>query len=205
MNELELYNKLNEITETADYSLIFENDDERARQIAEHRSWLRSIRHERPQPAIPYKVGIYIRYFNQTKYDNYLSYHKKQFTDTVALCPNWTLVDFYIDEGSTAPNIESAPELRRLIEDCFDGKVDLIITQKVSNMSKKTAEITLLSRILAAQKHPVGIYFISEDIFTLASYYQDDLHDPEFFPTQDWKTLPDEDDEEVRLLSDDRQ
>lgn len=205
MNELELYNKLNEITETADYSLIFENDDERARQIAEHRSWLRSIRHERPQPSISYKVGIYIRYFNQTKYDNYLSYHKKQFTDTVALCPNWTLVDFYIDEGSTAPNIESAPELRRLIEDCFDGKVDLIITQKVSNMSKKTAEITLLSRILAAQKHPVGIYFISEDIFTLASYYQDDLHDPEFFPTSDWKILPDEDDEEVRLLSDDRQ
>ncbi|MBO4347210.1 MAG: recombinase family protein [Lachnospiraceae bacterium] len=205
MNELELYNKLNEITETADYSLIFENDDERARQIAEHRSWLRSIRHERPQPSISYKVGIYIRYFNQTKYDNYLSYHKKQFTDTVALCPNWTLVDFYIDEGSTAPNIESAPELRRLIEDCFDGKVDLIITQKVSNMSKKTAEITLLSRILAAQKHPVGIYFISEDIFTLASYYQDDLHDPEFFPASDWKTLPDEDDEEVRLLSDDRQ
>ena len=205
MNELELYNKLNEITETADYSLIFENDDERVRQIAEHRSWLRSIRHERPQPSIPYKVGIYIRYFNQTKYDNYLSYHKKQFTDTVALCPNWTLVDFYIDEGSTAPNIESAPELRRLIEDCFDGKVDLIITQKVSNMSKKTAEITLLSRILAAQKHPVGIYFISEDIFTLASYYQDDLRDPEFFPTPDWKTLPDEDDEKVRLLSDDRQ
>ena len=205
MNELELYNKLNEITETADYSLIFENDDERARQIAEHRSWLRSIRHERPQPSISYKVGIYIRYFNQTKYDNYLSYHKKQFTDTVALCPNWTLVDFYIDEGSTAPNIESAPELRRLIEDCFDGKVDLIITQKVSNMSKKTAEITLLSRILAAQKHPVGIYFISEDIFTLASYYQDDLHDPEFFPASDWKTLPDDDNEEVRLLSDDRQ
>ena len=205
MNELELYNKLNEITETADYSLIFENDDERTRQIAEHRSWLRSIRHERPQPSIPYKVGIYIRYFNQTKYDNYLSYHKKQFTDTVALCPNWTLVDFYIDEGSTAPNIESAPELRRLIEDCFDGKVDLIITQKVSNMSKKTAEITLLSRILAAQKHPVGIYYISEDIFTLASYYQDDLRDPEFFPTPDWKTLPDEDDEKVRLLSDDRQ
>ena len=205
MNELELYNKLNEITETADYSLIFENDDERAGQIAEHRSWLRSIRHERPQPSISYKVGIYIRYFNQTKYDNYLSYHKKQFTDTVALCPNWTLVDFYIDEGSTAPNIESAPELRRLIEDCFDGKVDLIITQKVSNMSKKTAEITLLSRILAAQKHPVGIYFISEDIFTLASYYQDDLHDPEFFPASDWKTLPDEDNEEVRLLSDDRQ
>ena len=205
MNELELYNKLNEITETADYSLIFENDDERARQIAEHRSWLRSIRHERPQPSISYKVGIYIRYFNQTKYDNYLSYHKKQFTDTVALCPNWTLVDFYIDEGSTAPNIESAPELRRLIEDCFDGKVDLIITQKVSNMSKKTAEITLLSRILAAQQHPVGIYFISEDIFTLASYYQDDLHDPEFFPASDWKTLPDEDNEEVRLLSDDRQ
>ena len=31
----------------------------------------------------------------------------------------------------------------------------------------------------------IGIYFISEDIFTLASYYQEDMQDTYFFP-DDW-------------------
>ena len=145
----------------------------------------------------------YIRYFNQTKYDNYLSYHKKQFADTVALCPKWTLVDFYIDEGATAPNMENAPEWSRLLCDAMSGKVDLIITQKVSNVSKKMPEVTFCSRILAKQKHPVGIYFISEDIFTLASYYTDDRKDAFFLPTPDWQLLPDSE-EEIRGALHDR-
>ena len=72
----------------------------------------------------------------------------------MALCPNWELVDFYIDEGATAPNMESAKEWCRLLSDCFAGKVDLIITQKVSNVSKKHYEITILSRLLAALEKP---------------------------------------------------
>ena len=121
-----------------------------------------------------------IRYFNQTKYENYLDFHIKQFEETMALCVNWELVGFYIDEGSTPPNMESAPEWCRLLDDCMSGKVDLIITQKVSNVSKKSHEISLCARLLAQQEHPVGIYFISEDIFTLASYYLEDMKDPYF-------------------------
>ena len=83
----------------------------------------------------------------------------------------------------------------------MDGKVDLIITQKVSNVSRIPEEISLCARMLAAQPHPVGIYFISEDIFTLASYYLADLRDKEFMPSEDWKVLP-EDTETDRLLHD---
>ena len=176
MDEVEIFNKMNQIVESPQLDLLFE-DNERAQKIAEHRSWLRSIRHEVPSTAKHYKVGIYIRYFNQTKYDNYLYYHKKQFSDTMALCPNWEFVGFYIDTGSNAPNMENAPEWSRLIQDCFDGKVDLIITQKISNVTKKMHEIIFLSRILAALPHPVGIYFISEDLFTTATYYREDLDD----------------------------
>ena len=130
MSEIDIFEKMNEIATTPQFSLIFGENSEQARKIAEHRDWLKSIRHERPNTEVPFKVGIYIRYFNQTRYDNYLAYHKKQFADTVALCPKWTLVDFYIDEGSTAPNMETAPAWSQLLEDCFDGKIDLIITQK---------------------------------------------------------------------------
>ena len=83
-------------------------------------------------------------------YENYLSAHKKQFLDTLALCPKWDFVGFYVDEGSTAPNMETAPEWSRLLQDCYDGKVDLVITQKASNISKKLSELAFCTRLLAA-------------------------------------------------------
>lgn len=182
MQELDVFQRMNEIAEVADKTMLLGYSTERARRLAEHKEWLRNIRRERPNPATPYRIGVYIRYYNQTKYENYLEYHKKQFADTIALCPNWTLVDFYIDEGAVAPNMESAKEWCRLLNDCLSQRVNLIITQKVSNVSRKDYEITFLSRILAEQEQPVGIYFISEDLFTLASYYREDMQDTEFLP-----------------------
>ena len=189
MSEVDIYQKLTEIEEAPRFSMIFGDSSDRSDKISEHRLWLQSIRKEHPLPATPYRVGVYIRYFNQTKDENYLDYHIKNFEDTLALCPKWTLVDFYIDEGATAPNMESAPEWCRLLDDCFDGKVDLIITQKVSNVSKKSQEITFVSLLLASLDKPVGIYFISEDIFTLASYYKADIQDKDFLP-EGFQVLP---------------
>ena len=157
--------------------------------LARHRLWLDSIQHECPMPYTPYKIGVYIRYFNQTKYENYLEKHIQQYMDDIALCPRWTLVDFYVDEGSTAPHMEYSKEWCRLLEDCLTEKVDLIVTQKVSNVSSDWKETAFIARMLAAQEHPVGIYFISEDIFTLASYYQSDLRDTGLLP-DGWQTLP---------------
>ena len=186
MDQLDIFNKLSIISQTpADGQM-----GKRAMMVAEHRNWLKTIRRERPNTATHYKVGIYIRYFNQTKYENYLDFHIKQFKDTIALCPQWELVDIYIDNGATPPNMESAPEWSRLLDDASSGKVDLIITQKVSNVSKKMHEVTFCARMLASLKHPVGMYFISEDIFTLASYYKNDMKDPFFLPSPDWKLLP---------------
>ena len=199
MDEIDVFNKLESLMVGSPLSQA--TDSEQAKKIADHRAWLRSIRHERPSTQASYRIGVYIRFFNQTKYQDYLEYHKKQFSDTVALCPNWTLVDFYIDHGSTAPNMETAPEWSRLVQDCFAGRVDLIITQKVSNVTRKPIEITILAGLLAAQKHPVGIYFISEDIFTLASYYQEYMRDTYLLPRPDWQVLPDDDEPEDEHLS----
>lgn len=154
-----------------------------------HRIWLKSIRHEYPSATKSYQIGVYIRFFNQTKHENYLEHHKKQFVDTIALCPEWELVDFYIDYGSSAPNMESSPAWCKLLDDCFAGKIDLIITQKVSNICRDMSELALCARLLAAQTPPIGIYIISEDIFTLATYYQGDLKDPFFLANQEVPTI----------------
>ena len=154
-------------------------------RITAHRTWLQSIPRERPDPARRYRIGVYIRYFNQTRHSGYLE-------DTVALCPNWELVDFYVDEGAAAPSMASAPAWCRLLEDCSAGKVDLILTQKISNVSRRPLEMTFCAKLLARQEHPVGIYFISEDIFTLASYYTADPADGLFQPPPDRQVLPEE-------------
>lgn len=158
-------------------------------KLAKHQLWMNSMPHEYPMPYTPYKIGVYIRYYNQTRYENYLEKHLQQYMDDIALCPQWTLVDFYVDEGQTAPHMEYSKEWCRLLEDCFTGRVDLIVTQKISNVSSDWHEMAFVARMLAAQEHPIGIYFISEDIFTLASYYQSDLRDEGLFPAS-WQMLP---------------
>ena len=165
--------------------------DPMRKEVARHRLWMESIQHEYPMPYVPYKIGVYIRYYNQTKHLDYIEKHKLQYRDDIALCPAWKLVDFYIDCGMTAPRMENAKSWCRLLEDCLSGKVDLIVTQKVSNVSNDPREISFIARILASQKHPVGIYFISEDIFTLASYYSKDLNDANLLP-DGWDVLPED-------------
>lgn len=177
-----------------------ETDSELRDRIRRHKQWLDTIPHEYPMPYTPYHIGIYIRYFNQTKYENYLDYHKKEFTDTIGLCPRWQLVDFYVDEGISAPSMENSKEWCRLLGDCFSGRVNLIVTQKVSNVSRRPEEVAFVSCILAAQQNPVGIYFISEDLFTLSSYYQHDLHEKGFLP-DGWHVLP-QDDLDIPILED---
>lgn len=188
MREMELYSKFRTLSESPAPLCA---DDKRAQEIALHKIWLQAIRRERPSTEKQFKIGVYIRYFNQTKYSDYLSCHKKQFQDTIELCPAWELIGFYVDEGSTPPNMESAPQWSQLLQDCVEGKINLIITQKISNVSKKCREIDLCARLLAQQKPPVGIYFISEDIFTLASYYFEDMRDTHFLPDLSWKPLTD--------------
>jgi len=202
MSDLIKKGESDEIEVMPSFNFLLETETEKQTMIAEHRAWLKSIKHERPLPQHPFKVAVYIRYFNQTKHDDYLEYHKQQFLKTIALCPNWDFMGFYVDEGGTAPNMENAEAWSQLLQECYEGKVDLIITQKTSNISKNYVELSFCVRILAALAKPVGIYFISEDIFTLASYYRDDLKDTFFLPGSEWQQLPDDNPDVRGMLHD---
>lgn len=193
-----------EVTDRHEYINILRRhiqDNPKRALMARHRMWMDNLVHEYPMPYIPYRIGVYIRYYNQTRHENYIEKHKQQFIDDIAMCPKWELVDFYIDKGMAAPHMENSKEWCRLLQDCFSGRVNLIVTQKVSSVSSDPDEMTFLSRVLAAQKRPVGIYFISEDIYTLASYYTQDLHQGGLLP-EGWKILP-EDEIDRELMGND--
>jgi hypothetical protein len=72
MEELDVMSKLSNVFG----SLMQPNKDGAyIEKINKHKQWLATIRHEHPSPHKKYKIGVYIRYFNQTKYDDYLKYH----------------------------------------------------------------------------------------------------------------------------------
>ena len=131
------------------------------RMLARHKLWLESLQHEYPSPYAHYRIGVYIRFFNQTRYDNYLLFHKQEYIDTIALCPNWTLVDFYVDEGQTAPYMENAREWSRLLQDCLDRKIDLIhkgMLQPFFGQVRCCAGVALLVFVIASPyESAVGI------------------------------------------------
>lgn len=92
MEELNVFDKLTAIATPTQLTLF--GDSDRSRAIAEHKAWLQSIRHERPNTESNYKIGIYIRYFNQTKYEDYLSYHKNSLTTPSPFARNGNLSIF---------------------------------------------------------------------------------------------------------------
>ena len=101
--ELEVFKKLAEAEVTPDFSVPFTGNYEADQQIVEHKAWLKTIRHEQPSPRRHYRVGIYIRYFNQTKHDNYLEYHIRQYQDK-SILPELRVIDSGVLKGFVTIN-----------------------------------------------------------------------------------------------------
>ena len=155
---------------------------EKTDRLAEYRASMLTRKRERPNPNLHLRVAVYIRYFNTTEHENYLDVIKSRYDTVFSVCKNWEFVGFYVDEGATAPVMERAEAWSKLLCDCMDNKIDLIVTKKISDVSKIIPEMTICARMLAALEHPVAIYFESNDVFTGASYFQNDLHDKDFLP-----------------------
>lgn len=56
-----------------------------------------------------------------------------------------------------------------MIEDCKQGKIDLIVTKSVSRFARNTLDCLEYVRELKNLPNPVGIFFETENIYTLDS------------------------------------
>jgi len=78
--------------------------------------------------------------------------------------PEWAFAGLYYDEGITGTKKEKRPELLRMITDCEDRKIDLIVTKSISRFARNTTDCLELVRKLLALN--VFIYFEKENINT---------------------------------------
>ena len=92
---------------------------------------------------------------------------KNHYTDLVSRRPDWNLTDIYADEGISGTSLQHRNEFLRMINDCNDGKVDLIVTKSVSRFARNIIDCIGYIRKLKSMKSPIGVFFETENIYTL--------------------------------------
>lgn len=120
---------------------------------------------ENLDPNRPRRVGIYARVSTQHEAQIHALKNQLQwYSEELKKHPNWTVVDYYIDEGITGTQARKRKDFLRMIEDAEQGKIDLIVTREVSRFSRNAKETLAYSQDLEAIG--VEIYFISQDIWS---------------------------------------
>ncbi len=115
------------------------------------------------------RVGIYARVSTDNiQQTSSYELQKNYYEDMVARNPNWELVGIYADEGISGTSLDHRDEFVRLIKDCMDGKIDLIITKSVSRFARNTEDCLHYVRMLTNKKPPTGVLFEAEGIYTLS-------------------------------------
>ena len=92
---------------------------------------------------------------------------RNHYLDVVNRNPSWTLVDIYADEGISGTSLAHRDAFMRMMKDCGDGRIDLIVTKSVSRFARNIIDCISYVRQLKAMKPPIGIYFETESIYTL--------------------------------------
>lgn len=92
---------------------------------------------------------------------------KNNYEDMVHQKENWELVDIYADEGLSGTSLKHRDSFVRMIEDCKAGKIDLIVTKSVSRFARNILDCIGYVRKLKNMSPPIGIYFETENIYTL--------------------------------------
>lgn len=87
---------------------------------------------------------------------------KNHYHDYVGQHPNWKLVGIYADEGISGTSLHNRKEFVRMIEDCKNGRIDLIITKSISRFARNQVDFGKHVRDLKNRKPPIGVIFESE-------------------------------------------
>ena len=82
-------------------------------------------------------------------------------THQVYRLPQWSLADIYMDFASGA-GVDNRSEFQRMIEDCVNGKIKLVLTKSISRFGRDTVDG--LSAIRELKAHGVEVYFDLEEL-----------------------------------------
>ena len=75
------------------------------------------------------------------------------------------MADFYADEGITGTKVAVRQGFQKMIRDCMDGQIDIILTKSVSRFSRNTVDTIQYVRML--KEKGIAVIFEKEGINTM--------------------------------------
>lgn len=81
---------------------------------------------------------------------------------------NWLLMKIFADEGISGTSIKKRKEFNEMIDACMRGEYDLILTKSVSRFARNLVDCINIVRKLRGQMSPVGVFFETDNLFTLS-------------------------------------
>jgi len=91
----------------------------------------------------------------------------EHYTNFIQKNPEWELADIFADDGITGTNTKKREEFNRMIEECMDGNVDMIITKSISRFARNTLDC--LKYIRQLKDKNIAVFFEKENINTMDS------------------------------------
>ena len=92
----------------------------------------------------------------------------RAYTDLIKSNSEYVFAGVYADRGVTGTSVNKRPEFMRMIRDCEEGKIDLILTKSISRFARNTLEC--LTYVRSLNSRGVHIVFENNGIDTRSSY-----------------------------------
>ena len=111
------------------------------------------------------RVAAYCRVSTDSE-EQLTSYEAQRtyYTDKIMSNPEWTMAGLFADEGITGTSAQKRPEFLRMIRQCRQKKIDLILTKSVSRFARNTLDSIQFTRELLIAG--VGVFFQNDNINT---------------------------------------
>ena len=127
----------------------------------------------RLEPKVPVireqkKVAAYCRVSRDSeRLLHSLSAQVSHYSELIQMNPDWTYAGVYADEGVSGTRADRRDEFSRMIRDCEDGKIDIVLTKSISRFARNTVD--LLKTVRHLKSLGVEVRFEREGISSLGA------------------------------------
>lgn len=112
------------------------------------------------------RVAAYCRVSTDDE-DQIKSYNSmvRYYTDLIKSNKEWEMASVYADKAITGTKVDKRENFQRLIEDCLDGKIDMVIAKSIPRFARNTLDTLKYVRML--KERNIDVYYEVEKIHSL--------------------------------------
>ena len=120
---------------------------------------LEPVKKAEAAPSRKLRVCAYARVSTETEeqktsFDYQVRYYTKLITEN----PDWEFAGVYADYGITGTSADKRPEFLRMVKDCEEGRIDLVLTKSISRFARNTLQCLTYVRHL----NNLGVHIVFE-------------------------------------------